>query len=306
MPLSITEVFGYSATDISTEAVAQRLSEICPFSHRVCWKSFRSGGVIHGTCAVRPPTSEEVIVCPMRLYAGDYAVLRDVAVVAFGSDAKLIRAADIPGTQGERSRVVAFGRGWGGELRVPRSAEDTGAYAVDWILALIKPDGELEEFVPVEVQSMDTTGSYQREWYKLFGVELPLNFKSKNSNINWENVNKRIIPQLITKGNVFRGESLCKKGLFFICPEPVYKRFIARMGTKLREFPFGSGSLTFRRYQLANAATPGQIRPLEFKGTFTTTVENLRDAFNSTLGLPAMGVMGEAIQTALHRNFLKK
>lgn len=302
MPLSITEVFGYSPIDTSTEAVAQRQSELCPFSRQTCWKSFRSGGVIHGTCAVRPPTSEEVIVCPMRLYAGDYAVLRDVAVVAFGSEAKLIRAANIAGTQGERSRVVAFGKGWGGELRVPRSAEETGDYAVDWILALIKPDGELEEFVPVEVQSMDTTGSYQREWYKLFDRELLSNCKSKNSNINWENVNKRIIPQLMSKGNVFRRESLCKKGLFFICPEPVYKRFMRRMGTKLSEFPFGSGSLTFRRYQLASTVTPGQIRPLEFQGTFTTTVENLRDAFNSTLGLPSMGVMSEAIQKALRRN----
>ena len=80
----------------------------------------------------------------MRLYAEDYAVLRDVAEVAFGSEARLIRAADIARTQGGASRVVAFGRGWGGELRVPKSAEGPGDYAVDWILALIKPDGELE------------------------------------------------------------------------------------------------------------------------------------------------------------------
>ena len=233
-------------------------------------------------------------------------MLRDVAMVAFGPDAKLIRAAETADTQGEPSRVVAFGRGWGGELRVPRSAKETGDYAVDWILALIKPDGELEEFVPVEVQSMDTTGSYQREWYRLFGLGLPANCKSKNSNINWENVNKRIIPQLMSKGNVFRRESMCKKGLFFICPEPVYKRFMGRMGTKLSEFPLGSGSLTFRRYQLANTVTPGQIRPLEFIGSFTTTVENLRDAFNSTLGLPSMGVMSDAIQKALRRNLGKK
>jgi len=40
------------------------------------------------------------------------------------------------------------------------------------------------------------------------------------------------------------------------------------------------------------------IRSLECKGQFTTTVENLRDAFNSTLGLATMGVMTEAIQRA--------
>jgi hypothetical protein len=92
-----------------------------------------------------------------------------------------------------------------------------------------------------------------------------------------------------------------KKGLFFVCPEPAYKRFMARMGTKLSEFPLGSGSLTFRHYQLEPEVRPGVIRSLECKGQFTTTVENLRDAFNSTLGLPTMGVMTEAIQRALAR-----
>jgi hypothetical protein len=301
MPLSITQVFGYAPTDNSPQAIAQRQSEECPFTRRKCWKSFRSGGVIHGTCAVQPPTSDEVIVCPQRMYAGNYEVLRHVAVVAFGPDAKVIRAADIISTQGERNRVVAFGQGWGGELRVPKSAEETGDYAVDWILALITEDGELQEFLPIEVQTMDTTGSYQREWYRLFGLQVPPNCKSKSSNINWENVHKRIIPQLMSKGNVFRREALCKKGLFFICPEPVYRKFMGRMGTILSEFPLGSGALTFRRYQLSSNAVPGEIRPLEFTGQFTTTVENLRDAFNSTLGLPSMGVMSVAIQKALHR-----
>jgi Restriction endonuclease NotI len=73
---------------------------------------------------------------------------------------------------------------------------------------LISVTGELLEFVPVEVQSMDTTGSYQPEWYRLFGRTLPEGRFKKGSNINWENVNKRIIPQLMSKGNVFRREEL--------------------------------------------------------------------------------------------------
>jgi len=302
MPLAITEVFGYSPTDTSPEAVEHRESQQCPFTKRLCWKTFRSGGVINGTCSVKPPTSDEVIVCPNRLYAEGYAILRDVAKVAFGGQGQMIRVSDVASTQGQAGRVVAFGKDWGGELRVPRAANNTGDYAVDWILALISEDGELLEFVPVEVQSMDTTGSYQPEWYRLFGRTLPEGRVAKGSNINWENVNKRIIPQLMSKGNVFRREELCKKGLFFVCPEPVYKRFMARMGTKLSEFPFGSGSLTFRHYQLQPEVIPGVIRSLECKGQFTTTVENLRDAFNSTLGLPTMGVMTEAIQRALARN----
>ncbi len=233
------------------------------------------------------------------MYADEYQVLKDVAAVAFGTGTKLIRNDDILETQGELKRVVVFGQKWGKELRVPKSAEAVGDYSVDWILALISEDGELVEFVPVEVQTMDTTGSYQPEWYKLFSRKLPENCKPKGSNINWENVNKRIIPQLLSKGNVFRREDLCKKGLFFICPEPVYNKFKARMGTKLSEYPIGSGTLTFRRYQLSNTVPPGQIRKLKSTGQFTTTVENLRDAFNSTLGLPDMGVIGKAIKRAI-------
>ena len=42
-----------------------------------------------------------------------------------------------------------------------------------------------------------------------------------NAGMNWENVNKRILPQLIYKGHVLRREELCRKGLFFVCPKHV-------------------------------------------------------------------------------------
>ncbi len=41
--------------------------------------------------------------------------------------------------------------------------------------------------------------------------------------VNWENVSKRILPQLIYKGYVLRRERLCSKGLFFVCPKPSVK-----------------------------------------------------------------------------------
>jgi hypothetical protein len=222
-----------------------------------------------------------------------------VAEDAFGPGLRLIGPADVAATQGEQHRVVVFGKRWGKELRVPKSDADGKGFSADWILVRITDAGKIEEFVPVEVQSMDTTGSYQGEWFKLFGKHLDEKRKPTNSNINWENVNKRIIPQLLVKGNVFGNEPLCRKGLYFICPEPVYQRLNMRLGAKLSRRPKQPTALTFRWYKLAERATAGSIRQLEFVDQFTTTIENLKEAFNSTLNLPAMGAMATKIQKAL-------
>jgi hypothetical protein len=301
MAFLITETFGHITSDSSEIALAQRKSEICPILREKCWKRFRSGGLVSGVCTVKPPKSEEVIVCPDRLYAEDFLILRDVVLEAYGPSMRLIGPAEVNDTQGEKNRIVVFGKRWGKELRVPKSEENAAGYAADWILARISESAEVEEFVPVEVQTMDTTGSYQGEWYRMNGLELPTGCKPTNPNMNWENVNKRIIPQLLTKGNVFGRESMCRKGLFFVCPAPVYKKLTERLGAKLSAWPMRNGTLTFRWYDLATALVAGKIRPLRVQGQFTTTVENLKDAFNSTLNLPSMGVMAATVQKAVDK-----
>jgi hypothetical protein len=299
MALSIAETFGYRIGDKSEAAVAQRKSLACPFTGEVCWKRFRSGGLVNGVCVVKPTTTEEVIICPDRLYAESYKIVKDVAAEVFGPEVSVISPSEMAATQGQPNRVVAFGNRWGKELRVPKNASQSSDYAADWILARTTETGALEEFVPVEVQSIDTTGSYQRLWYELNGLQLPEGLQPTPPGLNWENVNKRIIPQLLVKGNVFGRETLCKKGLFFVCPTPVYKRLIARLGTPLSPWPLRSNSLTFRWYDLEAQGQPGSIRKLQFQGQFTTSVENFKEAYNSTLNLPAMNVMQETITRAL-------
>ena len=257
---------------------------------------------MNGTCTVKQPKGEEVIVCPDRLYAEGFRILRDVVSRAFSEDMKVIGPSQIIATNGEENRIVAFGKRWGKEIRVPQPGEVAegrrGFSSADWVLARITTSGDLVEFVPVEVQSMDTSGSYQGVWYDMYGLMLPDGCEPESPGINWENVNKRILPQLLTKGNVFRREKLCAKGMFFVCPTPVYKALIGRLGAKLSQFPMQNGAITFRHYSLS-AALPGQSRPLNFGGEFTTTIENLRDAFNSTLNLPEMGAVARKVQLEL-------
>jgi len=300
MALIISETFGFAVQDRSEAAQAQRRSEICPFSQKLCWKRFRSGGRINGVCAGKQTNSDEVIICPDRLYAESFKILEEIVDIAFGTGMKLIPSSEVASTQGQANRIVAFGKHWGKELRVPKNDSDAKDYSADWILAKISADGTLEEFVPVEVQSIDTTGSYQKQWYALEGLELPASPQPTTTpGLNWENVNKRIIPQLLAKGNIFGGENLCRKGLFFVCPSGVYKRLLERLGAGLSARPMNPGTLTFRWYDLEAAGTPGQIRKLALKGQFTTTVQNFRDAYNSTLKLPSIDAMQRRISKAL-------
>jgi len=295
MAVKITETFGYQITDHSPVALEQRKTTICPFIGKKCWKYFRSGGLTNGTCAVKSPEGPEVIICPDRLYADSLKILREVAIEAFGPKVSLISPSDLQSTQGQPNRVIAFGKRSGKELRIQKAAGSTDEYSSDWVLALLDADGVVEAFTPVEVQTMDTTGSYQREWYHLNGLEVPANFRSTPPGLNWENVNKRIIAQLLIKGNVFSKEVRCNRGLFFICPEPVYQSLMRRLGAKLSEHPLTLGTLTFRRYQLEPTAEHGTIRKLVFTGQFTTSIQNFRDAYNSTLNLPQMGIVEQTI-----------
>lgn len=293
MPLSIVELFGFAPDDQTPEVEALRANCTCPFLGRTCVKQFKSG-LISGACTLKPTNSGPVICCPNRMYAEDYMVLLDVARDAFGAGMRLCRTA--ASAAGDGTAVVVFGKRWGKELRLPNRIKG-GGYFVDWILARLGPNRRLEEFVAVELQTMDTTGSYEAQVHRLLrtGTVLP----DKQSNINWENVSKRILPQIIFKGHVLRQEPLCRKGMYFICPSPVYQRILTRLGGVLRPYHPQPGSLAFRQYDLGQPAPHGSVRPLEYKGQITTTVDQVALAFTAPSNLPEPGVYEQAIRAQL-------
>jgi hypothetical protein len=228
------------------------------------------------------------------MYADNYAVLLDVARVCFGSDVRLCRT-NLE-TIGDGHDVHVFGKRWGKELRLPNRGVG-GGYFVDWILAWVDSRGALKEFVAVELQTMDTTGSYEREINALARGEFCAG--PSKAGINWENVSKRILPQIIYKGHVLRREPLCSKGLFFICPTPVYTRILTRLGGRLEEYHPQPGALTFRWYDLAQTCEPGISRALELGGQRTTTIDQVAMAFTSPSNLPAPRVYEKAILAGL-------
>lgn len=293
MSLRVYEFFGYDPQDKSSIAKRTRKQASCPFVKGDCIKKFKSK-TVSGVCTVKPVTTGPVICCPNRMYADSYRILLDVAKECFGPAARLCRRkSDIIG---DGNDVHVFGKKWGKELRLPNRGKG-GGYFVDWVLALVDQSGKLKEFVAIELQTMDTSGSYEDEVNTLYLGKTPT--KPSKAGINWENVSKRILPQIIYKGHVLRREKFCTKGLFFICPEPVYERILTRLGGKLENYHPQAGALTFRWYNLESESTQGTPRELNFIGQRTTTIDQIALAFTSPSNLPAPGVYEEAILAEL-------
>ena len=293
MSLRVEEFFGFQPQDNTETAASFRKSGMCPFVGGPCIKRFKSG-TVSGACAVKPVTSGPVICCPNRMYAENYRVLLDVACSCFGTEARLCRTPSE--MKGDGLDVHVFGKRWGKELRLPNRGKG-GGYFVDWVLALVDANRKLKEFVAVELQTMDTTGSYEAEVDTYYRGGIPE--KASVAGLNWENVSKRILPQIIYKGHVLRREKLCSKGLFFVCPSPVYQRILTRLGGKLEDYHPQSGALTFRWYDLGEKCSNGSLRALELGGQWTTTIDQVALAFTSPSNLPPSGVYEKAILAGL-------
>jgi hypothetical protein len=296
---TIWEFFGYRPGDKSTEAQEAAEQETCPIIKDKCEKTFNDG-VISGVCTLKPITSGPVICCPIRLYADDYKILRDVSFKAFGENLELITGREaVSCAKTEKKPCVAvFGKRWGGELRLPQKS-GSGGYFVDWVLAKLDAAGELEEFVAVEVQTIDTTGNYRNGFSSLKNSR---SIVKTTAGLNWENVSKRILPQLIYKGQVLQREEMCKKGLFFVCPEPVFERIANRLGGQqgLIRYALQPASITFVAYNhdLTGAINDGELVPLKETISHSTTVYKVQEAFNNVT-LPDENVYRNAILKAL-------
>lgn len=312
MALQIVEFFGFKPLDpAATQFVADKK---CPFINDTCSKPN------HGACSVKQVTGEPVICCPNRIYSDNYRFLTDIAEEAFGTGHILLQPADFLKNQKNNTvtgnEVVVFGQKWGQELPLPAPSRDNPRrkqFYVDWILAKISQTGELTSMTAVEVQTIDTTGYYGDQAKVYFSgkpftdrkgrtpgysMGTPPKFKN-NPGLNWENVNKRILPQVIYKGHVLRREQKCTKGLYFVCPEQVYNRIRERLGGDLHNYPKGPGTITFRSYKVGSKVSANGTRDIVVAGQFTTTVDQVALAFTSPQNLPDMGVYESAISKAL-------
>lgn len=290
----LAEIFGYAPDDTSEPARKQWKSRKCPFVDGSCIKHSHpsSGQVeIYGSCSVRNKsgrTDEEVIICAQRLYADDYWTLRQVVRDATSLELPLysfaiythLRSNDALPT----SYVVMIGRNSGREIGL--SNPGTIDLSLDWVLACVA-NGRLVAIIPCEVQSMDTTGNYCANWeaYRDELQEVP----NSNHGMNWANVWKRLIPQLILKGAIASTSTLSNFGHYFVVPDRVYVQFEKLVGRVELEPEPGKGILSVMTYSLGDPAPFGSIRQLVHRRIVRIQTAAFAKAFGSGQQVTELG-----------------
>jgi hypothetical protein len=285
----IVELFGYSPDDTSQAAKDAFHSSDCPFVQGSCSKTNHDCSIVYGTCSVTTgKQKQEAIICPKRLYAEGYRTLYDASssvwpginLIIGGSMETLIRSA-----LEHDECAIAFGQNSGKEI----SIDSNGKLSMDWIIQrYIKSNGNLTpvDFIGIEVQSIDITGNYRENWQAYYDLKIGVNrdqIPNAGHGLNWANVHKRLIPQIIRKGNIYSQSARCA-GFFFLLPDLVYSRFESVLGTiKEQETP-SKNSLSVITYELGTISHPGNIRQLERKRTKHHLLDDIARSFISNSG----------------------
>jgi len=278
----IVEIFGYAPDDLTQQARSLWNLQACPFTNSQCIKFDHTRTICYGTCSVGNKDIE-VVVCPHRLYENNYATIRRVSEDAFGEPVPFYMYSDYIKNRSRAGKcVVALGHNSGREVRLGRST------SMDWVLALIE-NGTLQEYVGLEVQSMDISGNYRDNWYayknlpQISDITIP----SSAHGINWANVHKRLIPQLIRKGLIYSKSKFVKKGLYFILPDIVYSKFEDQVGSLPVQSTASNDTMTVFTYALGPVVPHGSQRPLVPVRTLRFLMDDFAKQFIAGPNLPS-------------------
>ena len=300
----LCEIFGYAPDDISETARKQWKSQECPFVGDTCIKhSHPQDGkvVIYGSCSVVNKTkngADEIIVCAQRLYANDYETLKAVVRDATGVRLPIFMANEYSRLKREDQQptdcVVLLGRNSGKEIKL--SQPDVIQLSLDWVMARIVA-GKLKLIIPCEVQSADTTGNYRANW-DAYSKELS-SIPDSEHEMNWANIWKRMIPQLILKGSIAATSGLSKLGHYFIVPDSVYDRFGRLIGQVADVASPGKGVMSVMTYKLGGPVPNGSTRPLVLHRTMRMRTTEFAKAFASGKQLTLGTQLDQQVAVAL-------
>jgi len=292
----LVEIFGYDPADLSKEARSLWNIGGCPFVNKTCIKINHDRTITYGTCSVTSPYGD-IVICPNRLYANNYEILRRVANDAFGDIPFLLYDNYIEKRADLEECVVALGKNSGKEVQVG------GHLSMDWVLARIV-DTKLVEYAGIEIQSIDITGNYRDAWHgykNLPETRIQLSeIPSSSHGLNWANVHKRLIPQLVRKGVIYSHSAIVKKGLYFILPEIVFNKFEDVIGSDIPTVEDAANdTLTVFTYQLGGEVSSGEQRKLIAVRQLRFALEEFSNRFISGPNLPSGEELDEAVKRVI-------
>ncbi len=193
----ISEFFGLYCGDSTLPFENAMNEQTCPYTHRICTKMRKSNPDIKiGTCSVKYQ-NQDVIICPFRLLEHNQIFIDCLHLLTMhepGNELYLIPEVQIPGGH------------------------------VDYFLVSAK-DGKVKDFIGIELQTMDTTGTVWPERQK-FLLECGIDVNSEDLNnkkpfgMNWKMTLKTILIQMHHKSETF--EHL-NKHLVLIIQKPLFE-----------------------------------------------------------------------------------
>lgn len=291
----IAEIFGHAPDDLTEASRSLWTLSACPFVEGPCTKTNHDKSIVYGTCSVQNLNGDEVIICPNRLYAENYEVIRKVSRDTFGPDIDFCTFTEYVRRRRQAgSVVVALGQKSGREVALGKSL------SIDWVLALLI-DGELRDYTGLEIQSMDITGNYRDCWqaYKDLPENNAQRIPDSGHGINWANVHKRLIPQLIRKGSVFAKSEICTKGLHFALPDIVYQKFVDVVGEMEEVDEVSNEVLSVHTYAIGERVEHGHIRPLRHIRSSKFALADFAEGFITGPNLPSGEDLDASIRQVL-------
>jgi hypothetical protein len=292
----LIEIFGYSPDDLTNSARVLWSMGGCPFTNKGCTKINHDQTITYGTCSVTSPYGD-IIICPNRLYVNNYQVLAEVSQDSFGNKIPFLMYGQfIEKRAFHKECIVALGKNSGKEIQVGR------ALSMDWVLAHIS-EARLVEYVGIEVQSIDITGNYRDAWhsYNNFTKNTDRNtIPSSQHGLNWANVHKRLIPQIIRKSVVYSRSKLVTKGLNFILPDIVYKKFEEVIGDDIPLLEDQShDTITVYTYELGETVPYGYQRELVPVRKLRFNLDEFSNRFLSGPNLPSGEDLDQVVKNVL-------
>lgn len=192
------------------------------------------------------PANDLIFVCPKRFYAVDF--LTEVIEHCWPGDKPL-------------------------NPQVAPEVKMSGFGNVDFVIADVKEDGEVDQFLSVELQAIDITGSVFAAYQALrANADLA---KRPTYGLNWDNVYKRYITQLIRKGYFHHH---WKSKIVAVIPEQVYQYIVGRADfIRSPDVKSAQVNIIFMTYRLEDDPTrPGEYRPalVTVEGTSHSSLQN--------------------------------
>lgn len=194
----VNEMFGlYTGGNILPDLTEALTKQSCPFTGRPCYKTRKSDpDTAIGTCSlIFDNVDQPILICPEPLTKNGKAFtdcLQFIASSIAGSDLYLI----------------------------PEVKTSVGR--IDYILAAFRSN-QLLDFVAIELQTLDTTGSIWNERQKLLienGHAVDAGeARSSGASLNWKMTAKTILAQLVQKSQLFASMN---KHLVLVCQKPLY------------------------------------------------------------------------------------